>query len=154
MKKPVYMSDVYAFVFLTLGLGFNFLGSLGILNVIKPTERSYVQDPILAGKAFLILGITFCVIQSVLRIFSSKQEKLHHELILTGTKMVGTIERIALQKGMTFGKKSPFIIHYTYSYKDKNYRVKSDLLWEKPSLSKGSKIDIFVNDIGQSTIEL
>lgn len=154
MKKPIYKSDVYAFVFLSLGLGFIFFGCLSFVNIIKPTARSSVQDPILAGQIFCFLGTTFCVIQSAFRIFSFKQAKLHRELISMGTKIVGTIEKISLQKGITFGKKSPFIVYYTYLYEDKIYHNKSFLLWDKPNLSNGDKIDIFVNDIGQSTFEL
>ncbi len=96
----------------------------------------------------------FMVLEEVFRIFSYKQAKLHSELISTGTEIVGTIERISLQKGIRCRKKSPFIVYYTYSYKDKIYHNKSCLLWDKPSLSNGDKIDIFVNDIGQSTFEL
>ncbi|QUH26188.1 hypothetical protein [Serpentinicella alkaliphila] len=151
MKKPKYKSDVYAFVFLSLGLGFIFFGCLSFINIIKPTAYSSVQDPILAGQIFCFLGTTLCVIQSGFRIFSYKQEKLHRELISKGTKTVGIIEKISLQKGITFVKKSPFIVYYTYLYKDKIYHNKSCLLWDKPNLSKGDKINIFVNDIGQST---
>ena len=154
MKKPKYKSDVYAFVFLSLGLGSIILCCLSFLNIIKPTARSLVQDPILSGQISFFMGTTFFVIQAAFRIFSYKQAKLHSELISTGTKIVGTIERISLQKGITFGKKSPFIVYYTYSFKDKIYHNKSCLLWDKPNLSNGNKIDIFVNDIGQSTFKL
>ncbi len=154
MKKPKYKSDVYAFVFLSLGLGCIILGCLSFLNIIKPTARSLVQDPILLGQISFFMGTTFFVIQAVFRIFSYKQAKLHSELISTGAKIVGTIKRISLQKGITFGKKSPFIVYYTYSFKDKIHHNKSCLLWDKPNLSNGNKIDIFVNDIGQSTFEL
>lgn len=154
MKKPKYKSDLLAFVFLCLGLAFIIFGCLSFVNIIKPTAHSLVQDQILLGQIFCFLGTTFCIIQAVFRNFSYKQEKLHSELISTGTKIVGTIERISLQKGIRFGKKSPFIIYYTYSYKEKNHRNKSCLLWEKPNLSNGDEIDIFVNEIGQSTFEL
>lgn len=154
MKKPKYKSDLLAFIFLCLGLAFIIFGCLSFANIIKPTAHSLVQNQILSGQIFCFLGTTFCVIQAVFRIFSYKQAKLHSELISTGTKIVGTIERISLQKGTQFGKKSPFIVYYTYSYKDKIHHNKSCLLWDKPNLSNGDKIDIFVNDIGQSTFEL
>ena len=154
MKKPKYKSDLLAFIFLCLGLGFIIFGCLSFVNIVKPTAHSFVQDRILSGQIFCFLGTTFCVIQAAFRIFSYKQAKLHSQLISTGTKIVGTIEKISLQKGTTFGKKSPFIVYYTYSYKDKIYHNKSCLLWDKPNLSNGDKIDIFVNDIGQSTFEL
>jgi len=154
MKKPKYKSDLLAFIFLHLGLAFIIFGCLSFVNIIKPTSHSLVQDQILLGQIFCFLGITFCVIQTVFRIFSYKKAKLHSELISTGTKIDGAIEKISLQRWMQFGKKSPFIVYYTYSYKDKTYHKKSCLLWDKPNLSNGDKIDIFVNDIGQSTVEL
>ncbi len=154
MKKPIYMSDIYAFVFLSLGLGFIFFGCLSFLNITKPTAHSSVQDPILAAQIFCILGTTMCVIQSVFRINSKKQAKIHRELISTGTKIEGTIDRISFQKGITFGRKSPYIIFFTYLYEDRVHHNKSCLIWDHPSLNKGNKIDIFVNDIGQSTLAL
>jgi hypothetical protein len=69
-------------------------------------------------------------------------------------KGIGTIEKISLQKGITIGKKSPFIVYYNYLYDNKIYHNKSCLLWDQPNLCKGNKIDIFVNDNGQSTFEL
>lgn len=154
MKKPKYKSDVYAFIFLCLGLAFIIFGCLSFANIIKPTAHSLVQDQILLGQIFCFLGIACCIIQVVFKIFSYKQAKLHNELISTGTKIVGTIEKISLQKGIRVERKSPFVVYYTYSYKDKVYHNKSYLLWDKPNLSNGDKIDIFVNEIGQSTLKL
>lgn len=154
MKKPKYKSDLLAFIFLCLGLAFIILGCLSFINIIKPTAHSLVQEQILLGQIFCFLGATFCVIQLVLRIFSYKRAKLQSELISKGNKIVGTVERVSLQKWIQFGRKLPYIVYYTYSYKDKIYHNKSYLLWEKPNLSRGDKIDIFVNDIGQSTVEL
>lgn len=154
MMKPLYKSDVYAFVFLALGLGFIFFGCLGVLNIVKPTAQSIVQDPILAGQIFFFLGMILCVIQLAFRNISIRQAKLHRELVSKGTKIVGTVEKISLQKGIMIGKKSPVIVYYNYLYDNKIYHNKSCLLWDLPNLSNGNKIDIFVNDNGQSTFEL
>ena len=157
MKQYKYMSDLYALAFLFLGVAFIVGGCLSFVNIIKPTGHSLVQDHIVAGVIFYFIGIVFYVIHAVCRLLSYKHKKLHNKLISTGTKMIGIIEEISIQKWIRFGKyrkKSPFIIYYTYLYENKNYQHKSYLFWDKPNLSKGDKIDIFVNDFGQSTFVL
>lgn len=154
MKKPKYKSDLLAVIFLFLGLGFIILACLSFANIINVTADSLVQDKTLLGQIFCFLGIILLLMQVLFRIVSNKQEKLHSELILTGTRIAGRVEKISLQKGIKYKKKSPFIVFYTYTYKDRIYHNKSCLLWDKPNLGKGDKVDVFVNDIGQSTINL
>lgn len=154
MKKPKYESDVYAFIFFCLGVLFIILGCLSFIDIVKPSTYSFVQNQTLLGLSFCFLGIIFCFIQAAFRISSNKKAKLHNELISTGAKIVGTVEKVSMLRRVKVTRKSPFVIYYTYSYKDQTYHSKSCLLWDKPNLSNGDKIDVFVNDNGQSTLVL
>src|SRR5690554_3203530 len=145
MKEPKYKRDLLAVIFLFLGLGFIILSCLSFANIINVTADSLVQDKTLLGQIFCFLGIILLFMQVSFRIVSNKKENLHSELILTGRKIAGRIERISLQKGIKYKKKSPFIVFYTYTYKDRIYHNKSCLLWDKPNLNKGDKVDVFVN---------
>jgi hypothetical protein len=154
MKEPNYKSALYAIIFLWLGLGFVIFAVLSFAGVMTPTEHSLVQDQTLLGGIFSILGITFVLVQVAFRRFSHHQVKLHNDLMISGSKISGNIESIRYQKWIQFAKKSPYVVYYTYTHKNNKTRHKSNLLWEKPNVSVGDQIDIYVNDDGQSTAEL
>ena len=154
MRWPKYKSDLYAYIFMFLGVGFFICGCLSFVKILKPSAHSLVQNQMLLGWVFCALGIAFYVIQAVCKRFGKKRARLDNELISTGTKIVATVESVSLQKGIGFGGKSPFIVSYTYSYQEKVYHHKSCLFWTLPKLDRGDRIEVFVNDEGQSTTEL
>lgn len=154
MKKTKYTGSLYAFIFLGLGITFLIIGTLCFLGVIKPTAHSSVQNPIIMGMVFSMIGVTFCAVQTILKFVSYKQEKLHNELLAKGNKLIGTVEKVYLQKGTRLGTKSPFRICYTYSYQSKIYHHKSCLLWDKPYLNEGDSIEVYANDFGKSTLKV
>lgn len=131
MKKPKRIEKLYALIFLCLGGPFLIMGLLCFVDMVKPTADSIVQDPIIIGTVFSLLGVAFCVVQTVLRVIDSAQEKLHNELLASGTKLNGTVEKVYLQKYVQYGNKSPFRICHTYTYQGKIYHHKSCLLWGK-----------------------
>lgn len=154
MKKPKYTSEILSIIFLVLGSVFILFGCLSFAKIIKPTAHSYVQDSTLMGQIFCLLGGLFCIMQVIFKVFNYNQIKLENELISTGIKIVGKVERVRSQKQITFGRKSPYVVYYTYLYKDKIHHKKSYLLWDKPDLSNGDKINVFINNKWQSTLQL
>jgi len=64
------------------------------------------------------------------------------------------VEKVSLRKDITFGKESPYILNYTYSYKDQLYHAKSCLLWDKADISESDQVNIYVDDMERSTINL
>lgn len=153
MKKPKYIEKLYALIFLCLGSSFLIMGLLCFVGIAKPTAHSSIQDPIVMGTIFSLLGVTFCIVQTVLIVINSAKKKLHNELLASGTKLNGTIDKVYLQKYTHYGNKSPFKICYTYTYQGEIYHHKSCLLWDKPNFKEGASIMVYANDLGKSTIK-
>ena len=153
MKKPKYMSRLLAYIFLWLGLAFIVVGYLCFSGIMKPSAQSVIQDSATMGMIFSIIGITCCVVQIISKVINYRQEKLHKDLLINGTRLIGTIEKVYLQKWIKSGNKSPFRICYTYSYHNKIYHHKSYLIWDKPNFIKDDPIEIYVNASGKSTIK-
>lgn len=154
MKKPKYIEKLCALIFLCLGCSFLIIGLLCFVGVVTPDVHSKVQDPIVMGTVFSLLGVTFGGIQAVLNRIASAKEKLEKQLLASGTPINGTVEKVYLQKYTNYGKKSPYRICYTYTEQDKIYHHKSFLLWEKPDFDEGDFIMVYANDSGKSTIQL
>lgn len=152
MKNPKYIQKIYALIFLCLGGTFVFIGILSFMGIVLPSEHSKVQDPIVMGIVFSLLGIGFFLAHVVLRAIGSAKDKLHNDLLAKGMKISGIVEKLHLQKYIVYGKKSPFRIFYTYTYQGENYHHKSHLLWDKPNLNKGDSITVYANDLGKSTV--
>ncbi len=154
MKKPKYIESIYALIFLCLGSSFLIMGCLCLVGIVKPSAHSYVQSPNMMGIVFSSIGLISFVAQTGFRFISNKRAKLHNELLSKGIKLMGTVEKVYLQKGITFGCKSPFRICYTYSYQSEIYRHKSYLLWDKPNFNEGDAIEVYIGDFGESTLSL
>lgn len=153
MNKPRYMEELLKIIFLWLGIAF-FMGLLCFVGIIKPKTSSMVQDPAILGIVFSLLGIVFFIVQSILKMITCKKNKLHNELIKSGIKINGTVEKVYLQKYTQYGNKSPYRILYTFTCQGKVYHHKSHLLWDKPDLMKHDLIVVYTNNLGKSTIQL
>lgn len=154
LKKPKYMSKLYAVIFLCLGVVFFILACLAFLGILKPSAHSQVQSAVILGRVFGFLSTLYFVICAIFEISSRKKERLHNELITNGMKKIATVEKIFIQKRTQYGTKSPYRLCYTYTHQSKIYHQKSHLLWEKPNLNEGDFIDAYIDDLGNSTVEL
>lgn len=154
MKKPNYISDMYALIFLCLGITFIAMGCLCFIGIMKPSAHSKVQNPITMGIVFATLGITFCIAQTVFRVISGKQHRLHKELLTDGIRLTGKVEKVYLEKRIQLGKTYPFRICYTYSHQGETYHHKSGLLWNRPDFREGDSIEVYANDFGKSALDL
>lgn len=154
MRQPKYISGLAAFVFLCLGVVFLVFGFLSFAGIVKPSVHSSVQNPISMGSVFCLIGAALCVVQAVFRVINHRLDQLNSQLLTSGAKINGTVEKVYMQTFTRFGNKSPFRICYTYSYQGVVYHHKSCLLWDKPDLHEGDSIKVYANDFGKSTIQL
>ncbi len=154
MSKPKYMEELLKIIFLCLGIAFIAMGLLSFIGVLKPSANSMIQEPTILGIVFLFLGITFFIVQTILKVIASLKNKSHNELLISGTKINGTVENVYLQKYTQYGNKSPYRIFYTYTYQGKVYHHKSYLLWDKPNFTENDSIVVYANDFGKSTVQV
>ena len=121
---------------------------------MKPSAHARVQEPIVLGKIFLMIGIVCGVVQIIFSLIGRRRAKSHQALLAQGNRRIGTVEKVYLQKTVRFRRKSPFRIYYAYSFQGKIYHEKSDLLWDKPDLNEGDSIEVFINDAGKAALRL
>jgi len=154
MKKPKSIEKLLEIIFFWLGVSFVFFGVLGCIGILKPSAGSSIQDPPLLGCFFSVIGFVFAAVGMIFRFIDAKKDKLHSELLANGTRVKGIVEKVYLQGYTRYGRQSPYRVRYTYTYRDKVYHHKSCLLWEKPDLTSGDTVTVYVNDRGKSTILL
>lgn len=154
VRKPRYMEELLKIIFLWLGIAFIVTGVLSFTGVLKPTASSMIREPVVLGIVFLLLGMTFFIVQTALKAITSLKDRSHSELLISGTKISGTVEKVYLQKYTQYGKCSPYRIRYNYTYQGKTHHHKSHLLWDKPDLTENDSIVVYANDLGRSTIQL
>lgn len=61
MKKPRYKESIYTFVFLCLSIAFLIKGCLCFIGIMKSSEDLKVQNPVIKGVVFYMMGFIFCV---------------------------------------------------------------------------------------------
>jgi len=154
MKKPKYMEELLKIIFLWLGVAFICMGVLSFIGVVKPKASSVIQVPTLLGFIFSVIGLFFVVASAVLGVIITKRNKVHSELLASGARINGEVEKVYLQKYTQYGKKSPYRILYVYTYQDKEYHHKSCFIWKKPNLVTGDSIMVYADEFGKSTILL
>lgn len=154
MSKPRYTEGLMKIIFLWLGIAFVAMGLLGILGILKPTAESQVQEPVIMGIIFGVVGIAFLVAGIILKVITSSKNKRRNELLASGTRVNGMVERVYVQWYTQYGKKSPYRILYTYTYQGKVYHHKSELLWEKPDLAEGDSVVVYAGNSGKSVIQM
>ena len=148
------MEEFLKIIFSWLGATFIVMGVICFISILKSEDSSMFQELTILGIVFSVLGIVFFIVQTILKIITSLKNKLHNELLLNGTKIDGTVEKVYLQKYVQYGNKSPYRILYTYTWQGKVYHQKSYLLWDKPNFMERDSIAVYTNDLGKSTIQL
>lgn len=154
MSKPRYMEELLKKIFLWIGAAFIMMGLLCLIGVLRPTAGSAVQEPGVNGIIFLSFGTVLFIVQFILKVIVARKNKLRSELLESGTKVNGTVEKVCLQNYTQYGSQSPYIIFYAYTYQGKAYHHKSYLFWDKPDIMERDSVVVYTNDLGQSTIQL
>ncbi len=153
MGKPRYVEELLKIIFLWLSITFIVMGLLCFFDVLKPSTISMIQESTILGIVFSSIGIVFFIVQTILNLMALSKDKLHNELLASGVRINGTVEKVYLQKYMQYGRKSPYRILYTYTYEHKVYHHQSNLLWEKPAIQEHDPIVVYANNLGKSTIQ-
>ena len=154
MKKPKCMEELLKIIFLWIGIMFVLFAILGFFGIMKPKASSMVQEPVLLGLVFGLIGTAFIIVSIVLQLIVAKKDKLHEELLISGRKIEGVVEKVYLQTYTQYGHQSPYIILYSFTYEDQVQHRKSCYLWEKPALAVGDAIMVYVNEFGKSTVSI
>ena len=154
MKNPKYTEQLYAIIFLSLGCAFIIASLFCFSGILKPTSHAMIQSNRINGIVFFVRGIVFCIMKIILTGLVSKKDRSDRELLLNGIPVMGAVEKVYLQKYLQYGKKSPYRVLYTYNYQGHDFHGKSHLLWEKPQVRESDSITVFVNESGESAIQL
>ena len=152
MKKPRYTEELLKGIFLMLGIMFVVFGILEFFGIMTPKKSSMIQDTTLLGIIFGVLGICFLIVSIILRVLVSKKDKLYNELLTSGRKISGIVEKVYLQTSTQYGHQSPYVILYSFTYGNQTYHHKSKFYWEKPDLKEGDVVTVYVNESGKSMI--
>ena len=154
MKKPTSQEALLKTIFLGIGPMFVAMGLLVYAGVMKPTASSKVQDPAVMGAVFVGIGGVFTVAALILGIIAARKSRLRNDLLISGIRINGVVDKVYRQTSTQYGSQSPYRICYTYTYQDKTYHHKSHYLWERPNLSPGDPITVYTNEHGKSMIFL
>ena len=107
--------------FLWLGVAFFIAGFVCFIGVLRPKASSIIQGQTLLGFIFSMLGVLFIIVQIVFKVIVTYKNKLYSELISSGIKITGKVEKVYMQKYTQYGKQSPYRILYTYTNQGKVY---------------------------------
>lgn len=142
MKKPNSLVQLLGYVFMILGpifICFGYLNKVGVL----PTAVNSKGDP---AVIFPITGIMFLVIGVVFFFIPLYREKKLKNLKSIGIIVQGTVTRIKKLSYTQFGYQSPYIVYFYYEHSGKEYKGKSNLLWNEPNISVGDTITVYVDE--------
>ncbi len=154
MNYPKYQSELTARVFLCVSILFLAFGILSVSGFLQPSEHSQVQNTVLTGQIFCILGVIFCGFFVYFRMKNEKEEKLHENLIENANKTNGTVEKVVYKKRVKYRRSSPFIIYYKYVDDGQEFNCKSHYIWGRMDYAQGDTIVVFFDDLGNSIINI
>lgn len=142
LKKPSSLIQLWAYMFIILGSTFIILGYFNRF-VILPISANSKGD---SSLIFAINGIIFSMVGLITFITAIHRENKSIKLKVTGLKVQGVITKIRKIKYIRWGKQSPYTIHFYYRRYGFNYEGKSLLLWHRPMVAEGERIDVYIND--------
>ena len=142
LKKPKFLIQVYSFIFMFIGPIFIVMGYLNKIGLL-PTTRHSRDNP---AVVFPIVGIIFLAVGLIFFFIAFYKEKRCKKLQITGIKLHGTVTKIKKLSYTKIRKKSPYIIYFTYEYAGDKYDGKSHLLWDKPDISEGDTIVVYIDE--------
>ncbi len=154
MKSPKYITDMFAFVLFHLGVMFLLFGGLTAFGFMGATESSLIQDRESLALTFAVLGSGMLSLIAVVDYYSCKWESLHNELLESGRKITANVDSVKRLSMLKLNRKSPYRVYCTFTHDGVTCQGKSQLIWQKPTLQVGDSVNVYVNDKGQSAVEL
>ena len=130
LKKPSSMLQFWSYIFIVLSLSFLAFAYLkGDLSVLFPA----------IGFISLIMGL---IILSLSLYMENKRKRLME----WGLKVDGTVSKVKKINYARWKRVSPHVVYFYYERYGFRYEGKSFLIWDKPNVDKGEKIDVYIND--------
>ena len=147
MKRKT-LIGLYGFLFMIMGPTFIVMGYFNKIGMLPTTRNSHGNPAVI----FPIVGIAFLVIGIILLYIEFYKQKEREDLIATGIKIYGTVTKVKKLSYIRVGKKtrerknSPYIIYFFYEYSGQRYDGKSQLIWEKPTISVGNIVTVWIDE--------
>lgn len=148
LKRANTIIELYGFLFIIMGpifIGMGYFNKIGMLpTTLNSNGDSAVTFPIV-GITFLVLGVIFTSIE----LYKQKERK---KLITRGIKIQGIATKIKRSQYIRVGKKTrerknyPYIIYFNYEYSGRKYDGESRLIWDKPIISRGETITVWIDE--------
>ena len=142
LKRSSSLIQYWAYIFTILGSAIIILGYFNRLGILPISSNSQ-------GSSFLIFGITgiiFLMVGLIIFITSIHRENKGMKLRSTGLKVQGVVTKVTQMKYIKWRKQSPYTIHFYYRRYGFKYEGKSFLLWNRPGIAEGEKIEVYIND--------
>ncbi len=154
MKKLNNVPVLFALITFLISIPFLIMGFLGLTGNITMSENSEIQDPVVLGTIFWAVGFLNLIIATIIIfIYSVKKRKINN-LLVNGTRVTGTVEKIEYKQNIRVNGKSPYVVHYSFSDNGIVYNKKSSYIYELPNLKIGEYIDVYTDGKGNSAVEL
>lgn len=147
MKRKT-LIGLYGFLFMIMSPIFIVMGYFNKIGILTTKQNSHGNPAVI----FPIVGIAFLVMGLMLLYIEFYKEKEREKLISTGIKMQGTVTKvkklsyIRVGKKTTVRKNSPYIIYFFYEYCGQEHDGQSQLIWEKPTISVGNIVTVWVDE--------
>ena len=154
MCYPRYTEELLKIIFLWIGILFTGFGVLVFFGIAGASENSMAQSRMELGIIYFTIGFAFLVVRTVLKSIVSSKVRQQDELLTSGTRVTGIVDKVYLQRFTQYGRKSPYRIAYFYVFQGMTYHHKTGLLWEKPVFAAQDSILVCANDRGESTVLL
>ena len=148
LKRSNTLMGLYGFLFMIMGPTFIVMGYFNKIGMLPTTQNPHGDPTVI----FPIVGITSLVMGVILLYTEFYKQKEREKLISTGIKIQGTVTKIKKISYIRVGKKtrerknSPYIIYFFYEYSGQRYDGKSQLIWEKPTISVGNIVTVWIDE--------
>ena len=142
LKKPSSLVQLWGYIFIILGPIFILSGYLNRFGIL-PTSPNSKGDP---SMIFPILGIIILIVGLITFLITVYKESERIKLKTTGLKVQGVVTRIRKLEYTKWGNQSPYTINFYYKRYGCKYEGKSFLVWDKPTVTEGEKVEVYIND--------
>lgn len=142
LKRPNSLMQMWGYIFIIIGPIFMILGYLNRIGIFLATLK-FKGDPFII---FIVTGAITLLLGLIILFITISIEYKRKNLKARGMKVEGVVVGIRKLIFTKWGTKAPYIIYFHYSRYGCMYGGKSYLVWDKPRISLGEKISVYIND--------
>lgn len=142
LKRPNSLMQMWGYILIIIGPIFIVSGYLNRIGILTAGPKSKVDPDLIftaTGAITLLMGL-------IILFTTIWMENERKNLKARGMKVEGVVVGIRKLIFTKWGTKAPYIIYFHYSRYGCMYGGKSYLVWDKPGISLGEKISIYIND--------